>query len=880
MSTNLTDITSIIFGNTSVTAVYYNSTLIWPANYTYVLRNLEVKYSTNDGAILANGSNYAYLEAELYGTRGSQHTSSTVTLTPDIQTSNDIYKISGTQITVNPNKKDVEYSQQHTQFSGHYAYNGTTYYVTSGTISASVIMQANVKTTVPATQTTTAVEAYLSQTDLNPRDSSTSVYITRTYNSTSQYYTYTSGYATTPDTSTGLIQTGVTPTSVTTNPTSNRTISGNVITPSENQTSSARTWNVYATYDNITSTNNCVLTQAAGYYTYSAVSVSIAYEVIDASGGTVTPLVTYSQTYGFNGRTSGVGTVTSGGTITYYVNSNLSSNGAVSANSLGTNRYTTQPEVAEDCYATVDLNGKSGESSHVSVYQSTNDIITNLTTAVVSVLFSGTAKTEYTFGPQSQEKSFSASSYRTYTWTSRAQSNETVGTSALTVTKSGSWFSVSNWKFTVNENTNNYERTGSITVKDSTYGSQKVDLTQEKVHYEFNEYSTNPVYLAYTATGFTITIESTRNWSAWSFTSSNITISNNTMSNLTCAGVAVSVLDPTLYVATFTCSANSGNSSKGATIKFKQPTSNKEVTYTVEQAAYIAGTISTSVSYIALGSSGSGSFTLTCNKNWSIETEFAMQDENGDSLGNDGAALVLSTAGGSAGTFTINVSRGSYTAGSFVDIKITCDQATAHVLVAPTYSISRSVSSWSAPADSSTRYNVISNTYPNLSWTSTQNWLSGSGTSISVSSNSDSSTRSGSIYATGSISGTWWGVPYDASANTDSISVTQAAAQATIGLYVGIDTQNPDTAYLYRTSNGASFAAPQGISVNDIQITDGQGHQTYNGYAIIQQGDRYGTIIWEEGLPADVGTIINSGECLWLAIPPSGYTLSINVVWE
>ena len=100
----------------------------------------------------------------------------------------------------------------------------------------------------------------------------------------------------------------------------------------------------------------------------------MSYDLIDASGGTVYPDVSYSQTYGFNGRTSGAGTVTSGGTITYYVEEEVSSNGAVSANSLGTSRRTTNTKIAEECYAVVSLNGKGGESSHISVYQTTNDI--------------------------------------------------------------------------------------------------------------------------------------------------------------------------------------------------------------------------------------------------------------------------------------------------------------------------------------------------------------------------------------------------------------------------------------------------------------------------------------------------------------------------
>ena len=871
----------VIFNNTNMQAVYYNNTMIWPKTHSYSLKNVVVNYS-NSNSISPSCNDYAWLTATLVDTYLGQSTETTVTLSPVIKSANDLYAISGTQVRANSSKKKTEYSQQTTQFSGTYTINGETISPSAGVTASSVLLTANVKTTTPASQQTTKYEIYVSETDILGTGGTSTVSGTRTYNSTSVRYDWTSGEHEGGDTSTGLKEYNEAATSCRVNPTTGATCSGNTITFATNNNTSARSYNVYGTYDGVESTNECTITQYANSYAYSTVSVSIAYPLIDASGGTVTPEVSYSQTYGWYPSTTGVGTVTSGGTITYYVEEEVSSNGAVSANSLGTSRRTTNTKIAEECYAVVSLNGKGGESSHISVYQTTNDI--EETTAVVSVLFSGMAQTTYTFGPQSQNVSFSAQSVRTHTWTSRAQSTETVGTSALSVTKSGTWYTVSNWVFDVNENTSNYERSGYITVKDNTYGSQRVDLTQEKVAYEFTPYAPpmESFSIGYNDVYFTIAVVSTRNWKGYSFTTSRVSISGSTIGNLRCYGITQSDLDPTVYVATFTCSTNSATSTKSATIKFTQPSSNKTITYTVQQEHYVPASITTSVEYITIATSGGyGSFTVTANRNWNIDENFKLCDFNGDSLGSDSAALSLSLLSGGTGTTTVSVNRGSYTQNSIVDIKITCDTAVVHVIVAPTLTISRSVSSWSAPADASTKNGVITTTYPDISWSTTENWLTGSGTSISVSQNSNYSTRSASATATGSISGTYFGVSYTASGSASSISVSQAAAAApNIECYISIDEQDPETAYLCNVSDGSLITAPQRIIIRDIKVYDGQGHQVYNGYGQINQGSRDGTITWDEGVPYDIGVIDQAGEALWLGTIPSGYTLHSLVIWN
>lgn len=106
--------------------------------------------------------------------------------------------------------------------------------------------------------------------------------------------------------------------------------------------------------------NSYNASQSAGVKTYSNVTVSLSYSKIPAGGGTVSPTISYSQTWGWNGSTTGGGTITTGGTITY--SGANGSNGAVTAASKGRNisGVTTVATVT----ARVSLNGKEGTATY------------------------------------------------------------------------------------------------------------------------------------------------------------------------------------------------------------------------------------------------------------------------------------------------------------------------------------------------------------------------------------------------------------------------------------------------------------------------------------------------------------------------------------
>lgn len=136
------------------------------------------------------------------------------------------------------------------------------------------------------------------------------------------------------------------------------------ITVSENQSLSSRTGSITFTQDESNKILIFNINQSAGYYTYSNITITSASASNDipASGGSVNSgTVNYSQTYGWNGRTSGVGTVTSGASIVF--------NNTVSANSKGT--VLSDRTKAGDLSYTVTLNGKTLTST-ITVYQAAN----------------------------------------------------------------------------------------------------------------------------------------------------------------------------------------------------------------------------------------------------------------------------------------------------------------------------------------------------------------------------------------------------------------------------------------------------------------------------------------------------------------------------
>lgn len=102
--------------------------------------------------------------------------------------------------------------------------------------------------------------------------------------------------------------------------------------------------------------------QAAGTKTYSDITITeFTYPTIAAKGGTVNPTIIYSQTWGWNGSTTGGGTITEGAELSYAGDVVVADTGAVTAQSKET---TVSAETTVDnVTVTVILNGKTKTAS-------------------------------------------------------------------------------------------------------------------------------------------------------------------------------------------------------------------------------------------------------------------------------------------------------------------------------------------------------------------------------------------------------------------------------------------------------------------------------------------------------------------------------------
>lgn len=140
---------------------------------------------------------------------------------------------------------------------------------------------------------------------------------------------------------------------------------GTSVTMANNTSTSAKSGSVVLTQAETNKKLTISCSQSAGYKTYSEITASGgAVTDIPASGGTrssFTTLPTYSQTWGWNGSTTGGGTITSGASISYGT--------AVSASNLeDTLKSRTQVGTLT---GTLSLNGKT-KSVSVPVYQEAN----------------------------------------------------------------------------------------------------------------------------------------------------------------------------------------------------------------------------------------------------------------------------------------------------------------------------------------------------------------------------------------------------------------------------------------------------------------------------------------------------------------------------
>lgn len=178
----------------------------------------------------------------------------------------------------------------------------------------------------------------------------------------SQKATYTSGATTN-------ITTGANTTYFVQNPVTGFTLSNDILYVTSNKSLNPR--NGFVVRINIllngkTAIKDITYNQAAGYYTYANPVVTLTCNDVPASGGSVkTGNVTYSQTYGWNGVTTGAGVITEGEAYIRWTD------GVDNIPSLGTTvKSRTKVGVLG---VTVNINGKSG-NANADIYQAENKV--------------------------------------------------------------------------------------------------------------------------------------------------------------------------------------------------------------------------------------------------------------------------------------------------------------------------------------------------------------------------------------------------------------------------------------------------------------------------------------------------------------------------
>ena len=178
----------------------------------------------------------------------------------------------------------------------------------------------------------------------------------------SQKATYTSGVTTNITTDANI-------TYSVQNPVTGFTLSNNILNVTSNKSLNPR--NDFVVRINIllngkTAIKDITYNQAAGYYTYANPVVTLTCNDVPASGGSVkTGNVTYSQTYGWNGATTGAGVITEGKAYISWTG------GVDNIPSLGTTvKSRTKVGVLG---VTVNINGKSG-NANADIYQAENKV--------------------------------------------------------------------------------------------------------------------------------------------------------------------------------------------------------------------------------------------------------------------------------------------------------------------------------------------------------------------------------------------------------------------------------------------------------------------------------------------------------------------------
>lgn len=316
-----------------------------------------------------------------------------------------------------------------------------------------------------------------------------------------------------------------------------------------------------------------VLSQAAGVKTYGTPTVYLgSIADIPASGGTAaTPTYTYSQLWGWNGKTNDGGTISSGASVVWSEN--------ISGSNLGTTAKARTKLGSRTL--TVTLNGKSGNAS-IDIYQAENKI-TNVTQGTWVVSISANPSTLTEMGGTSQI-SASARASRTNHWSSGATNaaSDATGTPTLSIPTAVTGFSLSGTTLTVAENKTANQR--SVVVRatmDTVYKEVTVTQSVYLVEWRYTLTTSTPT-LNFDALGTTKsgTISSYRE----KYINGSLVEDSHEGVNIQVKSTSAEIQSATAAVA-ITLKENTTTQARTGTVVYEQVGSGKTVTITCSQAA-------------------------------------------------------------------------------------------------------------------------------------------------------------------------------------------------------------------------------------------------------------------------------------------------------
>ena len=347
---------------------------------------------------------------------------------------------------------------------------------------------------------------------------------------------------------------------------------------SENKSLSTRSESITFTQAESGKKITATFTQAAGVKTYGTPTVYLGTIAdIPASGGTAaTPTYTYTQLWGWNGKTSDGGTIDSGASVVWSEN--------ISGSNLGTTAKARTKLGSRTL--TVTLNGKSGNAS-IDIYQAENKI-TNVTQGTWVVSISANPSTFTEQGGTSQI-SASARASRTNHWSSGATSaaSDATGTPTLSIPTASTGFSLSGTTLTVAENKTANQR--SVVVRatmDTVYKEVTVTQSAYLVEWRYTLTTSTPT-LNFDALGTTKsgTISSYRE----KYINGSLVEGSHEGVNIQVKSTSAEIQSATAAVA-ITMKENTTTQARTGTVVYEQVGSGKTVTITCSQAA---GTVST-----------------------------------------------------------------------------------------------------------------------------------------------------------------------------------------------------------------------------------------------------------------------------------------------